>query len=86
MIFIPIPAFYTSQVATLSLAMIGWVFSLAAMVVLIVYACLPNKILAYVCIVLCFISGLYLCILPFLYYSVDILRTVGATRIYRLFM
>ncbi|XP_060582296.1 uncharacterized protein LOC132738720 [Ruditapes philippinarum] len=49
--------YYTDQLWTLSLAMIGWVFSIAAMVVLIVYACLPNKITAIVAIILCFLAG-----------------------------
>ena len=49
--------FYTSMLATLSLAMIGWVFGLAGMIVLIIYACLPNKITGILSIILCFISG-----------------------------
>lgn len=49
--------FYTTMLATLSLSMIGWVFGLAAMIVLIIYACLPNKITGIVAIILCFISG-----------------------------
>lgn len=49
--------YYTDQLATLSLAMIGWVFSIAAVVILIVYACLPNKITAIVAIILSFLAG-----------------------------
>lgn len=49
--------YYTSQIWSLSLAMVGWVFSLAAMIVIIVYACLPNKITGIVTIILCLIGG-----------------------------
>lgn len=49
--------YWTSQIWSLSLGMVGWVFSVAAMVILIVYSCLPNKITAIVAIIMCFIGG-----------------------------
>lgn len=70
--------FYTSQIWTLSLAMVGWVFSLAAMIVLIVYACLPNKILAIVAIILCFVAGGCI-IASIIVYGVGFEKLVSAT-------
>ena len=51
------PEFYTSLLVTLSLAMIGWVFGLVAVIILIVYACLPNKVTGILSIIFCLISG-----------------------------
>ena len=37
--------------------MVGWVFGLVAVIILIVYACLPNKVTGILSIIFCLISG-----------------------------
>ncbi|KAL5015374.1 hypothetical protein ScPMuIL_009644 [Solemya velum] len=49
--------FVDDFIATLSLQLGGWTAMLAGVIVMIVYTCLPNKILAIVGLILCLLSG-----------------------------